>query len=77
MKESPNALMVNRDSGTRRASRLGVQFEAGELSCARAGFAAEKVFQRRSELAGTFRAMVGAYSSLIAEELLIVGTDPF
>jgi hypothetical protein len=54
--------LVNRDSATRRARRLAVQFDVGELHSM---FVAEKLSQR-SVFIGIMRAMVGVSSSVVA-----------
>ena len=41
--ESPTTSLVNRDSGTRRASRLAVQFDVGELFFHNVAFIAENL----------------------------------
>jgi len=60
----PTTSLVDRNSGTRWASRLAVQFDVGEL-CFRLGllYVAEKPFQRLFFF-GNSGAMVGLWSSL-------------
>ena len=57
---SYNHALVDRDSATRRARRLAVQFDVGELSLTL--FVAEKPFQRLI-FVGITSAMVGVSSS--------------